>query len=200
MNTIEAIENRRSIRHFDASFKIPDSDLEKIIHLACQSPTSFNIQHWKFVVVTNAVLRAQIKRAAMNQAQVTDASALIIVCADIKAWQKEMPAKWRNVPEETGKFMAAAAHQFYDGREQLQRDEAIRSAGLATQTLLLAATALGYESGPMVGFDFEEVAKLIHLPDDHLISNFVVIGKGIKAAHPRGGQLQLKDTLIKNTF
>jgi len=200
MDTIKTIEKRRSIRNFDASFQIPELELRELIRLASLSPTSFNIQHWKFVVVTDMELRAKIKKAAMDQQQVTDASVLIIICSDVHAWRKNMNAKWKNVPEKIGTFMVNSTMQFYNGREQLQRDEAIRSASLATQTLLLAATALGYESGPMVGFDFEQVAKLINLPKDYIISNFVVIGKGIQDAMPRGGQLQLEEIFIKNKF
>ena len=147
MDTIQTIQKRRSIRHFDASFKIPYSEVEKLIALAILSPTSFNIQHWKFIIVSDQELRAKIREVSMNQSQVTDSSVLIIVCADMEAWKSNMGKKWENVPPQVGEFMVDATHQFYEGREQLQRDEAIRSASLATQTLLLSATALGYESG-----------------------------------------------------
>jgi hypothetical protein len=52
----------------------------------------------------------------------------------------------------------------------------------------------------MDGFDFEKVAKLIQLPDDHVLAMFVAIGKGIKAPWPRGGQLALEEVVIKNRF
>jgi len=200
MNTIEAIQKRRSIRHYDPTFKISDEKIKELIELAILSPTSYNIQHWKFVVVNDSKLRNEIKDSAYGQAQVTDASALILVVTDIKAWEKDMFEKWKNVPKEIGDFMATSAHQFYLNREQLQRDEAIRSASFATQTLILAATAKGYESGVMIGFDFDKVAELINLPENHVISNFVVIGKGIKGAHPRGGQTSTENVLIENKF
>ena len=200
MNTIEAIQKRRSIRHYDPTFKISDKEIKELIELAILSPTSYNIQHWKFVVVNDPKLRNKIKEAAYGQAQVTDASALILVVTDIKAWEKNMFEKWKNVPKEIGDFMATSAHEFYLNREQLQRDEAIRSASFATQTLILAATAKGYESGVMIGFDFDKVAELINLPKNYVISNFVVIGKGIQEANPRGGQLLVDKVLIENRF
>ena len=89
---------------------------------------------------------------------------------------------------------------YYDGKEQTQRDEAIRSCGIAAQTIMLSATAMGYDSCPMDLSDFGEVAKLINLPDDHIISMFVAIGKGIEAPWPRGGQLR-RDAVTKfNSF
>jgi len=200
MNTLEAIKKRRSIRNYDPTFKISNEEIEELIKLAMLSPTSYNIQHWKFVVISNSKLRNEIKKAAYDQAQVTDASSLILVVTDIKAWEKNMFEKWKNVPKEIGDFMATSAFDFYLNKEQLQRDEAIRSASFATQTLVLAATAKGFSSGVMIGFDFDKVAELINLPENYVISNFVVVGKGIQDAHSRGGQLPLHDVLIKNKF
>ena len=200
MKTIEAIKERRSIRHYDRTFKISDEEIEELIELAMLSPTSYNIQHWKFIVVSDPKLRNKIKEAAYGQDQVTDASVLILVVTDIKAWEKDMSEKWKNVPKEIGDFMATSAHQFYLNKEQLQRDEAIRSASFATQTLVLAATSKGYSSGVMIGFDFDKVAELINLPENYVISNCVVFGKGIQDAHSRGGQLPLDKVLIKNKF
>ena len=200
MNAIEAIQKRRSIRHYDPSFKITDEEIEQLIELAMLSPTSYNIQHWKFVVISDTKLRNEIKEAAYDQVQVTDASTLILVVTNTKAWEKDMFEKWKNVPKEIGDFMATSAHQFYVGKEQLQRDEAIRSASFATQTLVLSATAKGYDTGVMIGFDFGKVADLINLPENYVISNFIVVGKGIQGAHSRGGQVPIEKVLIKNKF
>jgi len=52
----------------------------------------------------------------------------------------------------------------------------------------------------MDGFDFEAVAKLINLPENYVISMFVAIGKGIKEAWPRGGQLPLEEIIIYDKF
>ena len=48
--------------------------------------------------------------------------------------------------------------------------------------------------------DFDAVGKVINLPEDHLITMFVVIGKAIKENQPRGGQLQMEDVVITNHF
>lgn len=200
MNTLDAIQNRRSIKHYDTSFKIPDGDIQKLIELAILAPSSYNIQNWRFLVVEDIELREKIQKLSFDQAQITEASHLIMVCADIKAWEKSMPNKWRNVSTELRDFMSNLAHQFYSGREQLQRDEAIRSASFASQNLMLAATAMGYGTCAMIGFDFDKVAELVNLPKNVLISNFIVVGKGIKEPFPRGGQLTLDEVLVKNKF
>ena len=51
-----------------------------------------------------------------------------------------------------------------------------------------------------IAFDFEEVAKLINLPDDHVLTMFVAIGKGTKEPWDRPGQLSLDHVVVKNSF
>jgi nitroreductase len=97
-------------------------------------------------------------------------------------------------------FLVPAIGGYYEGREQTQRDECMRSCGLAGMALMLAAKELGYDSCPMDGFDFDAVAKLIGLPEDHLISFMVAIGKGTQAALPKPGQLPYEEVVIENRF
>jgi nitroreductase len=89
---------------------------------------------------------------------------------------------------------------FYDGKPQLQRDEALRTVGILAQTIMLAAISLGYESCPMVGYDSEAVAKIINLPEDHLVGMIVAIGHGAQPAWPRGGSLPQEETVILDRF
>lgn len=200
MKTTEAIHARRSVKHFDASHTMTTEEANEILSLAILSPTAFNIQNWRFVIVDDPDLRKKIREVAWNQSQVTDTSLFIVLCADLKAWEKEPERYWVNSPKEVQEFMLPAIDNYYRGKEQVQRDEAMRSCGIAAQTIMLAAKSLGYDSCPMDGFDFEKVAKLIHLPGDHVIAMFVAIGKGTKEAWQRPGQLSLDDVVVKNMF
>jgi nitroreductase len=76
----------------------------------------------------------------------------------------------------------------------------MRSCRIAAQTLMLAAKELGYDTCPMDGFDFDAVGKLINLPEDHVIAMFVAVGKAVKPANPRGGQLSKEEVVIYNSF
>lgn len=200
MQTIEAIRSRRSVKHFDAGHKMTETEINEIISLAMLSPTAFNLQHWRFVIAEDDALREQIKQVAMGQEQVTDASLLIVLCADLKAWEKDTQRYWRDAAQEIQEFMLPAMDGYYRGNDQVQRDEAMRTCGIAAQTIMLAAKSLGYDSCPMDGFEFDKVAELINLPDDHVITMFVAIGKGTQEAWPRPGQLVLDDVVIKNGF
>ena len=200
MNVFDAIKTRRAVKHFDPDHVMPDEDLNTLLEAGRLAPTAFNIQHTRFVVVKDMDLREKIKAVSWNQAQVTDASLLIVVCADTNAWEKQPERYWRNAPEQVKDFMVGAITGYYTNQEQVQRDEAMRSCGLAAQNLMLAAKELGYESCPMDGFDFQAVGELIHLPDDHLISMFVVVGKGSEPARERSGPLAPEEQILTDTF
>ncbi len=200
MDTMSAIQARRSVKHYDPSHKMSESEVEQLISLALLSPTAFNIQNWRYVLVRDPELRRQIREAAWGQAQVTDASLLIVMCADLKAWEKEPARYWRNAPKEAADFLVPAIKEYYEGKDQVQRDEAIRSCGIAAQTIMLAAKAMGYDSCPMDGFDFDAVGRLINLPADHIVTMFVVVGKATKEAWPRPGQLDMSEVVIENKF
>lgn len=200
MHTLEAIQQRRAVKAYDPSHSLTESEIQQLFSLAIQSPTAFNIQNWRFVVVQDRALRQQIRAVSWDQPQVTDASLLVILCADLKAWEKEPQRYWKNTSPEVQGMILPAIDQYYRNKEQVQRDEAMRSCGIAAQTLMLAAKAMGYDSCPMDGFDFDAVATLIHLPKDHVITMFVAIGKATKPAHPKPGQLDLKDVLVHHHF
>lgn len=200
MDTFEAIQARRSVKHFDSTFQLSEQEINQLLSSACMSPTAFNIQQWRFVVVSDPVLREKIRKVAWDQSQVTDCSLLVILCADLKAWEKSPERYWHLASKEVQDFILPAIDQYYRGKEQVQRDEAMRSCGIAAQTLMLAAKSMGYDSCPMDGFDFDAVAKLINLPSDHVISMFIAIGKAIEPAFPRSGQLDLNEIVIKDSF
>lgn len=200
METKEAIRTRRSIKEYDTEHVMTDAEKNELWDLAMTSPTAFNLQHWRFVNVEDKELRKQIRAVSWNQAQVTDASMLIIICADLKVWEKNPEKYWLNAPQEVQDILVPAIGGFYKDNEQLQRDEAFRSCGIAAQTIMIAAKGMGYDTCAMDGFDFAEVAKLIKLPENYVITMFVVVGKGTKSAWEKPGQLPVSDVVIQDTF
>ncbi|MEQ8846725.1 nitroreductase family protein [Botrimarina sp.] len=201
MDTLTAIRERRSVKNYDPNFAIPEEQLRQLLDLALLSPTSFNIQNWRFVVVRDAQQKKQLRAAAWDQAQVTDASVAIVICGDPRSWAKEPERYWRNAPESAREQIVPMIRQFYQSRgEQVQHDELMRSAGIAGQTIMLAAKAMGYDSCPMIGFDPDQVANIIGLPDGHEIAFMVVVGKATQPAQPRGGQLDKSEVVFFDRF
>ncbi|MHC4879669.1 MAG: nitroreductase family protein [Planctomycetota bacterium] len=200
MDTLEAIYQRRSVKHYDPEHELTDDEVSKLMDAAIQSPTSFNMQNWRFVLVRDKDLRSQIRDAAWGQSQVTDASLLILLTADLNAWGKSPERYWEGAPEDVVQSMSGMTVKFYKDAEQLQRDEAMRSCGLAGQTIMLATKAMGYDSCPMIGFDPVKVAELINLPEDHVIGFMITVGKAAQPARPKCGQLSLDEVVIHDRF
>ena len=200
MNALETIESRRSVKHFDPTHRMTEEEIARLIQLAKLAPSSFNMQNYRFVMVSDPELRRQIRAVAWDQAQITDASLLVILCADLTAHVKNPKRYWAHAPQAVQDILVPALTPFYDGKPTLIRDEAMRSTGFAGMTLMLAARGMGYDSCPMVGFDAEAVAKLIRLPDDHALSFILAIGKQAKPVWPRGERLADSEVVIQNRF
>lgn len=199
MDTFDAIKSRRSIKSFQ-NHSMTKDEINQLLEAAVLSPTSYNIQNWRFVIVTKQELKDQLCALSYGQRQVAEASLIIILCADLKAWDKNPEKYWINIPEEPRQSITKAIRQSYNGNPTLEKDEAMLSCGFAAQTIMLAAKAMGYDTCPMEGFDFGKVGKLINLPSDHIISMMVVVGKKAKDAAPRGGQLPLSELVFEDHF
>ena len=200
MQVKEAVQQRRSVKHFDPNHVMTEKEIHDLLSYAILSPTACNIQNWRFVVVTDKALRQKIRAVSWGQAQVEEASILIVLVADLMAWNKNPSRYWKDAPKPAQDYLVPAIHQYYDGKPQVQRDEAMRSCGMAAMNIMLTAKSMGYDTCPMDGFDFDKVSELLNLPTDHTPAMFVCVGKGIKEAMPRGGQLPLDEVVIQNQF
>lgn len=81
--TLDAIYSRRAVKHFDPNYEFSDAEVEQLMSSAIQSPSSFNMQNWRFVVVRDKDLKQDLRAAAFDQAQVTYASLVIVLTADL---------------------------------------------------------------------------------------------------------------------
>ncbi len=200
MTVEQAIHARRSIKQFDATHRLTAEEETRLLDQVRLTPSSFNMQNYRFVLVKDAELRKAIRAVAWDQTQITDASLLVILCADLSASETNPERYWAHAPQPVQDFLVPALKGFYAGNERLTRDEGMRSTGLAGMALMLAAEGMGYQSCPMVGFDPVAVAELIGLPSDHAISFMVAVGKGDKEPWPRGERLATTETVIVDRF
>jgi len=200
MHIDEAIQSRRAVKAYDSSFQLSREEKDELLRLALLAPSAFNLQHVRLVEVSDPALRAQIRQVGWNQAQMTDASMLVVVCAQLDSWEKNVRRVWEGTPSEVQDYMAGAIDTYYRDKPQVQRDETMRSCGLMAQTLMLAARGKGLDSCPMVGFDFEAVGKLINLPENHVIAMMVAVGKRTVDPKPRVGKLPFDEVIIRDRF
>jgi nitroreductase len=200
MNVSEAIETRRSVKHYDTDHVMPETDLAELIRLTKLAPSSFNMQNYRILVVRDPEIRQQIRAAAWDQPQVTDASVLFIMCADLTAHLADPADYWSHAPEEVQNILGPMIKPFYEGNDTLIRDEAMRSAALAGMTLMLAAKDMGYDSCPMIGFDAAKVAELINLPENYAIGFMIPVGKQAQPGWERGDRLPDEKVVTYDRF
>ncbi|MEX1199778.1 MAG: nitroreductase family protein [Methylophaga sp.] len=200
MDVKEAIRTRRSIKHYDPSHEMTEAEVQELMEYAVLSPTAFNIQHWRFIRIQDKAKRQQVFEAAWGQAQVVDASMLLVLCADLNAWEKQPERYWRNAPQAARDAILPAIENYYTNHHQGQRDECIRSVSIAAMNIMLMAREMGYDTCPMDGFDFDKVAKIINLPHDHIIVMMITVGKKLQDARPRAGQIPLEEVFVTDSF
>ena len=79
---LEMIRQRTSVETFDTR-PVDDEMIRALVEDAARTPSSFNIQHWRFVAVRNDEDKERLCRAAFGQEQVRDAAVTFIVLGDL---------------------------------------------------------------------------------------------------------------------
>jgi len=199
MEFSEVIQQRQSIKSYQPDKKISDAELKELIQEVVLSPSSFNLQHWTFVAVKDTGIKEKIQQAAWNQEQVGTCSVLLVICGKLNAHQ-DASEIYKNVPEEIREKVLPLINDFYDGKDQIQRDEAIRSASLAAMTLMLAAHNRGWGTVPMIGFDPEAVSKLVNLKPNYIPVMMMALGYKQGDPKPRAYRRPIEEVVRMNTL
>ncbi|HAT29338.1 MAG TPA: nitroreductase family protein [Janthinobacterium sp.] len=175
------IEARISVNHYDTTRDISDEQLAELVRLSTLAPSAYNFQNWKFIAIRTVDAKARLKTVCYGQQKVVDAAVTYIICGKLAA-HKGLPDALRPSVEagmlnqSVYESWIAAACRAHEGNEQLQRDEAMRSASLAAMTLMLAAQGMGLSSGSMSGFDASALAQEFGLAPDELPVILVTVG------------------------
>ena len=183
MDAIQAIKERRSINFFETGKDIPNDKLKEMLEIANLSPSSFNLQPWKVVVVKDPERKKILKQCAFNQPKVEEASAVLIMVADPKAMEENidrMLDSWQELgymKPEMRETYRGMANNLYGASDSLKRKIfAVKNTSLFAMNLMVAAKGLGLETHPMDGFDEECVKKEFNIPEDKIIPLLIAVG------------------------
>lgn len=159
---------RFATKKFDTTKKVSDADLQYILECARISCSSSNTQPWKLIVITNPELREKLKPVSYNQAQVTDASHLIVV-ATMKHASDHAKITTDMIAAKAGPESAAHYAQMIQGMTPPTPEKELawlqRQVYLPLQAMILAAIERGIDSCPMEGFQPDEYTKILELTD-----------------------------------
>ncbi|MFS8580187.1 MAG: nitroreductase family protein [Novibacillus thermophilus] len=203
MDVRDTIEQRRAVKRYDPTREISEDRIRELFRLASLAPSAWNLQHWHFIVVRSAEQKERLRKAANNQPKVTEASLTVVVCGNLDAYRdadRIYDSFVRNgyLSEEQKRRKIIGIEQFY-ADPQNRRDEAIRNASLAAQTLILAATEMGYATCPMIGFDPDAVREVVELPDHLLPVMLITVGFG-EETRPRNDRKPFEEIVDFEVF
>ncbi|WP_373035254.1 NAD(P)H-dependent oxidoreductase, partial [Sulfurimonas sp.] len=167
----ESLGFRHACKVFDESKKISDEDIRFILDAGRRAPSSFGMEAWKFLVVTNEDLKAKLRPACWNQAQITTCSHLVIILAGIESVKPESGIvekrfARRDMPQENLEFYL----KLYSDHlaETLSSDENIyawtaKQTAFAGANMMNAAAVRGIDSCPIEGFDKNQVEEILNI-------------------------------------
>ena len=168
---LEIMNFRHACKLFDETKKISDEDMHYILEVARKSPSSFGMEAWKFLVITNDELREKLKPFCWNQPQITTCSHLVVVLAGIDTLKVESGVvrsqlMRRNLPQDKlDSFIELYASHLKD---TLSSDDKIyqwsaRQTYIAAANMMNAAATIGIDSCPIEGFEKDNVEKVLGL-------------------------------------
>lgn len=164
----DALHFRFATKKFDTTRKLDDATVNAILESGRLAPSSYGLQPWKFIVVENPEVRTKLKAAAYGQAQVSEASHLVVLCT-----RKDMSAAHVDNYMQSIHDTRGTSLEHLDGFKQMILGSVAgnsdvlnwnrRQVYIALGFMLETAALLGVDSGPIEGFDpkaFDEILGL----------------------------------------
>jgi nitroreductase len=178
---IDRMNWRYATKQYDPAKKVPAEKLERIIEAARLAPTSSGLQPFELLVVTNPELRAQIRAVGYDQAQITEASHLLVFAAwdDITPERIDAVFELTNAERGLTKDVREGYRDMLKGMVAARGKEgnyqaAARQAYIALGAALISAAFEEVDATPMEGFDPAGVDKVLGLGERHLRSVVIV--------------------------
>lgn len=200
----DVINERHSVRKYDPSVEITAEELTEILGDAAKAPSSWNLQHWKFLVIHDQQAKEQLLPIAYNQEQVVQASAVVAVLGDLEAdenadrvYQGAVDGGFMS--EEVKTTLVSQIKDAYATRPEMARDEAIRNASLASMQFMLAAKARGYDTCAMGGFNADQLVETFDIPEKYHPVMLISVGKAVKPAH-QTARFPIQESIVWNKF
>lgn len=191
---IKALNWRYATKAFDPSKKVSDADFNTIVESMRLSASSYGLQPWKFVVVSNPELRAKIRAAGWDQSQFTDASHIVVLTVRNDV-DEAFIDKYINSIVETRGVPVSALQGYSDmmkGALKSRTPEKVqvwssRQVYIPLGTALLTAATMEIDTCPMEGFDSDKVDEILGL-DKLGVWSIAILAVGYRAADDKTAQ------------
>lgn len=176
-------EDRKSANNFIEGVEITKNDFNEIFKDVVLAPSCFNLQHVKYLIISDKDKKEEFKEKACSQYKLHSSSAAILVLGDKDAYKNVdkiyEPMKWLGMMDNTQYVQTLdMVKNFYESRGiDFIKDEAIRNASLSAMMFMLSAKDKGWDTCPMIGFDKDIARELFNIDDKYEIVMLITIGK-----------------------
>lgn len=168
---MKAMDFRHACKVFDETKKISYENIKFIMETARKSPSSFGMEGWKFLVITNEELKAKLRPHCWNQVQITSCSHLVVLLAGIENLKIEsgIPQKRFARRDKTQEELDMYVNVYKNHLEQtLSSNENIyswtaRQTYIVAGNMMTAAAFIGIDSCPIEGLDKQKVEEVLEL-------------------------------------
>lgn len=177
LDVAQAAAARRSVRAYKQE-EVPREDLDRIFDTVRLAPSAYNVQPWRFVVVTDPALKAQLREAAYGQQQVSSAPAVIVLYSDMQnALATIDEAIHPDVQGEQREGQKRSLLGSFAQRDDEEREAwGAQQSNIALGYLLLVAEGMGLGTSPMLGFQPAKVKEILGLPSHVQLPAMVAVG------------------------
>lgn len=193
---LEQLTWRYATKQFDPSQSIPPELWTALEDALVLTPSSYGLQPWKFIVITNPELKAQLKPVSWNQSQITDCSHLVVftikknvTTADVDQFIARTAEVRGVTPESISGYRNVIVSDVVYGPRSLNANEwATRQAYIALGNFMTCAALLGVDTCPLEGIDAAKYDKLLGLPQKGY-ATVVAAAAGYRAVDDKYAQL-----------
>ena len=163
-----SLEWRRAVKHFGPG----EVDTTPIVDAMVNAPSSFGLQPYKILAITDKDIKEKLKPVSYNQTQVTECHTLFILCArnDIKERAEEY---LKTTGAESMRDMLMGFVGYLPDKTAWAAKQAYIALGFG----LAAAAEYKIASCPMEGFNSVEVAKILDLPSNLVPVVYLAVGE-----------------------
>jgi nitroreductase len=203
---LNVLSQRHAAEQFDPTASITRSVIETLVEEASQAPSTFNLQHWRFVAITDPQIRAQLSTTTIepNRQRVVDASVIFVILGDLEAHRSlsqilEQSVRAGTLTRETADLWLKTASQLYEAEPHLAREEAVRSVSLAAMVLMLAACNHGFASCP-IGFAPNLLQEVLQTSDRYPPLMMIAVGRDASIYRKRRPRLPVSQILSFDKF
>lgn len=208
MDFKDVINKRRAVNFFDPERPVPDELVKEIVETAARVPSSFNLQPWSLMILTDPEEKMRLRKLAWDQPKVSEAPVVLIVLADRDGWKKGHHFVEKNFKEminsgsmSEGQYdwFTGACMGLYGDTTEKQQAFACKNTGFFAMALMFAAKSLGLDTHPMDGFDHDGVRKEFNVPDNYWVPLLLAVGyfDETKELHPPKWRKTFEEIVVR---